>query len=150
MGYWGYEATESDSALDAMFKVIALLEKMWDEATDYGEKMAVVYVLTEAPAVDMSDYRGLKAKAVAFVEDCVTSLSKEALENSLEAFNERCEQVTYLQGLIKKLQVKQGTSLGEKLTDCFGSLELTNHEKRSIERFPKERKEAKADLEKRW
>tara|TARA_Y100000296_G_scaffold86457_1_gene126282 strand:- start:478 stop:840 length:363 start_codon:yes stop_codon:yes gene_type:complete len=115
MGYWGYKTMESDSALDAMFKVIELLEKMWDEATDYGEKMAVVYVLTEAPQVDGSDYRGLKAKAVTFVEDCLTSLSKEALENNLEAFNERCEQVTYLQGLIEKLQEKQGTTLIEKL-----------------------------------
>ena len=115
MGYWGYEATESDSALNAMFKVIALLEKMWDEATDYGEKMAVVYVLTEAPQVDGSDYRGLKAKAVTFVEDCLTSLSKEALENSLEALNEKCEQITYLQGLVRKLQEKQGSTLIEKL-----------------------------------
>ena len=117
MGYWGYEATESDSALDYLAKVVEYLEKLWDEATDYGQKMAVVYVLTEAPAVDMSDYRGLKAKAVTFVEDCITSLSKEALENSLEAFNERCEQVAYLQGLIEKLQAKQGTSLGKKLQE---------------------------------
>ena len=79
--------------------------------------MAVVYVLTEAPEVDSTDYKGLKAKAVTFVEDCITSLSREALENSLEAFNERCEQVTYLQGLIKKLQAKQGTSLGKKLQE---------------------------------
>ena len=117
MGYWGYKTTESDSALDYMFKVIEHLEKLWDEATDYGEKMAVVYVLTEAPAVDMSDYRGLKAKAVTFVEDCLTSLSKEALENNLEAFNERCEQVTYLQGLVRNLLSKQGTSLGDKLRE---------------------------------
>ena len=116
MGYWGYEATESDSALDAMFKVIALLEKMWDEATDYGEKMAVVYVLTEAPQVDGADYRGLKAKAVAFVEDCRDELNKEALENSIEAFNKRCAQVSYLQGLVEKLQEKQGATLIKKLT----------------------------------
>ena len=117
MGYWGYKTTESDSALDYMSKVIEHLEKLWTEATDYGQKMAVVYVLTEAPEVDSTDYRGLKAKAVTFVEDCITSLSREALENSLEAFNERCEQVTYLQGLIKKLQAKQGTSLGKKLQE---------------------------------
>ena len=154
MGYWGYEATESDSALDAMFKVIALLEKMWDEATDYGEKMAVVYVLTEAPQVDGADYRGLKAKAVAFVADCMTRLDKEDVDDSgsigdyCEDFNKRYEQITYLQGLIEKLQVKQGTSLGEKLTDCFGSLELTNHEKRSIERFPKQTRGELAEIDK--
>tara|TARA_R110002020_G_scaffold285063_1_gene500621 strand:+ start:731 stop:1087 length:357 start_codon:yes stop_codon:yes gene_type:complete len=118
MGYWGYAATESDSALDYMFKVIEHLEKLWDEATDYGQKMAVVYVLTEAPEVDSTDYRGLKAKAITFVEGCITSLSKEALENSLEAFNERCEQVTYLQGLIKKLQANQGTTLLSKLAQA--------------------------------
>ena len=115
MGYWGYKTTESDSALDYMSKVIEHLEKLWTEATDYGEKMAVVYVLTEAPEVDSTDYRGLKAKAVAFVEDCLTSLSKEALENSIEAFNERCAQVSYLQGLVGKLQEKQGSTLIEKL-----------------------------------
>ena len=171
MGYWRYEATESDSALDAMFKVIALLEKMWDEATDYGEKMAVVYVLTEAPQVDGADYRGLKAKAVAFVADCMTRLDKEnerlillvkaklvhfdedvddsgSIGDYCEDFNKRYEQITYLQGLIEKLQVKQGTSLGEKLTDCFGSLELTNHEKRSIERFPKQTRGELAEVDK--
>jgi len=116
MGYWGYEAMESDSALDYMFKIIAHLETLWDEATGYGQKMAVVYVLTEAPEVDGTDYNGLKTKAVAFVEDCMTSLGKEALENSLEAFNERCEQVTYLQGLMDKLQERQGSTLIEKLT----------------------------------
>jgi len=115
MGYWGYEATASDSALDYLAKVTEHLEKMWDEAKGYGQKMAIVYILTEAPVIDVTDYKGLKAKAITFVEDCVTSLSKEALENSLEAFNERCEQVTYLQGLIEKLQAKQGTSLGKKL-----------------------------------
>ena len=117
MGYWGYKTTESDSALDYMSKVIEHLEKLWTEATDYGEKMAVVYVLTEAPEVDSTDYRGLKAKAVTFVEDCLTSLSKEALENNLEAFNERCEQVTYLQGLVRNLLSTQGTSLGDKLRE---------------------------------
>jgi len=120
MGYWGYGATESDSALDYLGKVIAHLEKLWEEATGYGQKMAVVYVLTEAPEVDGADYNGLKAKAVVFVGDCMTSLSKETLENSLEAFNERCEQVTYLQELIEKLQTKQGTSLVKKLV-CLTS-----------------------------
>jgi hypothetical protein len=115
MGYWGYKTTESDSALDYMFKVSTHLQTLWDEATDYGEKMAIVYVLTEAPEVDSTDRKGLKAKAVAFVEDCVTSLSKEPLENNLEAFNEKCEQITYLQGLIKKLQERQGTTLFENL-----------------------------------
>ena len=121
MGYWGYEATESDSALDAMFKIIALLEKMWDEATDYGEKMAVVYVLTEAPQVDGADYRGLKAKAVAFVEDCQTRLYAEDLRKLpvgeyCEAFDKRYAQNTYLQGLVWKLQEKQGATLIKKLT----------------------------------
>ena len=126
MGYWGYETTESDSALDYMFKVIAHLETLWDEATDYGERMAVVYVLTEAPAVDSTDYRGLKAKAVAFVADCMTLLDEEEVDDNgsvgdyMGEFNKRYEQITYLQGLIEKLQVKQGTSLSEKLIDCFG------------------------------
>ena len=111
MGYWGYKATESDSALDFMLKVSDHLETLFDEATDYGEKMAIVYVLTEAPEIDGIDHNGLKAKAIAFVEDCMTSLSKEPLENNLEAFNEKCEQITYLQGLIKKLQVREGTTL---------------------------------------
>ena len=164
MGYWGYKATESDSALDYLARVTEHLEKMWDEAKDYGQKMAIVYILTEAPVVDITDYSGLKAKAVAFVasaarvaeerakaaeatveaivEDCVTSLSKEALEtrslndslevfnerealeNSLKGFNERYAQVTYLQGLIKKLQAKQGTSLGKKLQE-YDTLCLT-------------------------
>ena len=115
MGYWGYEATASDSALDYLAKVTEHLEKMWDEAKGYGQKMAIVYILTEAPVVDVTDYSGLKAKAVAFVEDCVTSLNKEALENSLEAFDERCAQVTYLQELMNKLQERQGTTLVEKL-----------------------------------
>ena len=124
MGYWGYKAMESDSALDAMFKVIALLEKMWDEATDYGEKMAVVYVLTEAPQVDGSDYRGLKAKAVAFVADCMTRLDAEDIDDSgsvgeyCETFDERYSQNIYLQGLIEKLQEKQGATLIKKLTGC--------------------------------
>ena len=121
MGYWGYKAMESDSALDAMFKVIELLEKMWDEATDYGEKRAVVYVLTEAPQVDGSDYRGLKAKAGAFVEDCQTRLYAEDLKKLpvgeyCEAFDKRYAQNTYLQGLVWKLQEKQGSTLIEKLT----------------------------------
>ena len=145
MGYWGYEATESDSALDYLAKVTKYLEKLWDEATDYGQKMAVVYVLTEAPVVDCTDYRGLKAKAAKYVQDYA-----DLLEGERNAYGESQKEINYLIRLFEKLQSKQGTSLGEKLTDCFGSLELTNHEKRSIERFPKERKEAKADLEKRW
>jgi hypothetical protein len=119
MGYWGYEATESDSALDYMSKVIAHLETLWNEADGYGEKMAVVYILTEAPAVDGSDYKGLKEKAVAFVEDCGDELNKEALENDVEAFNKRCAQITYLQGLIEKLRAKQGSTLIEKLKEDY-------------------------------
>jgi hypothetical protein len=111
MGYWRYEATESDSALDYMVKITEQLEKLWDEAEDYGEKMAVVYVLTEAPAVDMTDYRGLKAKAAAYVAERTTLLKRKPLANSIEAFNERCEQITYLLGLVEKLQTKQGTTL---------------------------------------
>ena len=121
MGYWGYKATESDSALDYMFKVIAHLETLWDEANDYGQKMAVVYVLTEAPEVDGTDYNGLKEKAVAFVADCMTCLDEEAIDDSgsigdyCEDFNKRQEQMSYLQGLMNKLQVRQGTTLVEKL-----------------------------------
>ena len=131
MGYWGYKTTESDSALDYMSKVIEHLEKLWTEATDYGEKMAVVYVLTEAPAVDMSDYRGLKAKAVAFVADCMTRLDEEDVDDSgsvgdyIEDFNKKQEQITYLQGLISKLQERQGTSLGNKLKE-YDTMCLTN------------------------
>jgi len=122
MGYWGYEAMESDSALDYMFKVIAHLETLWDEATGYGQKMAVVYILTEAPEVDSTDYTGLKAKAVAFVAECMTLLDKEAIDDSgtvgdyCENFNKKQEQMAYLQGLIEKLQVKQGSTLIKKLT----------------------------------
>ena len=118
MGYWGYKATESDSALDYMWKVSEHLETLWDEATDYGEKMAIVYVLTEATEIDGIDHNGLKAKAIAFVEDCMTALNTEPLENSLEAFKEKCEQITYMQGLIKKLQVREGTTLQWSLVEA--------------------------------
>jgi len=138
MGYWGYEATESDSALDYLAKVTEYLEKLWDEATDYGQKMAVVYVLTEAPVVDCTDYRGLKEKCAKYLWEY-----KGLLQGERNAYGESQKEIDYLQRLISKLWFRYGTSLGEKL-------ELTNHEKRSIERFPKERKEAKADLEKRW
>jgi len=105
MGYWGYEATASDSALDYLANLTEHLEKMWDEARDYGQKMAVVYVLTEAPAVDMTDYRGLKAKAVEFIGFAITN-AYEAHDAYLE--NSKIE---YLQGLVRKLQTKQGTTL---------------------------------------
>ena len=135
MGYWGYEATASDSALDYLAKVTEHLEKMWDEAKGYGQKMAIVYILTEAPVIDVTDYSGLKAKAVTFVADCMTCLDEEDIDDSgsvgdyCEDFNKKQEQIAYLQGLMEKLQEKQGTTLFEKL-------ELTNHEKRAIERFP--------------
>ena len=110
MGYWGYKAMESDSALDAMFKVIALLEKMWDEATDYGQKMAVVYVLTEAPEVDGNDYRGLKAKASAYLTDYA-----DMLENDDGTEFTKVE-IAYLRELASKLQEKQRSTLMDKLT----------------------------------
>ena len=124
MGYWGYRATESDSALDYMSKITEQLEKLWNEAEDYGEKMAVVYILTEAPEVDMGDYRGLKSKAATYVSDYAAMIEDRNIDEMRQG------EIEYLQELVAKLQSKQGTSLGEKL-------ELTNHEKRSIERFPK-------------
>ena len=124
MGYWGYGATESDSALDYMAKITRQLEKLWDEAEDYGEKMAVVYILTEAPEVDMGDYRGLKSKAATYVSDYAAMIEDRNIDEMRQG------EIEYLQGLAAKLQSKQGTSLIEKL-------ELTNHEKRSIERFSK-------------
>jgi len=69
MGYWGYEATASDSALDYLARVTEHLEKMWDEAKGYGQKMAIVYILTEAPVVDVTDYRGLKEKCAKYLQD---------------------------------------------------------------------------------
>ena len=124
MGYWGYEATESDSALDYLAKVVEYLEKLWDEAENYGQKMAVVYVLTEAPIVDCTDYRGLKEKCAKYVQDYA-----DLLEGERNAYGESQKEINYLIRLFEKLQSKQGTSLGEKL-------ELTNHEKRAIKRFP--------------
>ena len=109
MGYWGYRATESDSALDYMSKITEQLEKLWDEATDYGEKMAVVYILTEAPEVDMGDYRGLKSKAATYVSDYAAMIEDRNIDEMRQG------EIEYLQGLAKKLQTKQGTSLGEKL-----------------------------------
>ena len=128
MGYWGYKTTESDSALDYLGRVAKYLNWLWNEATDYGEKMAVVYVLTEAPAVDMTDYRGLKAKAVAFVADCMTRLDEDDVDDSgsvgdyIEDFNKKQEQLAYLQELMEKLQSKQSTSLGVKLREYSNTL----------------------------
>ena len=133
MGYWGYRATESDSALDYMAKVIKYLEKLWDEATDYGEKMAVVYILTEAPEVDMTDSHGLKSKAATYVSNYASMIEDRNIDEMRQG------EIEYLQELVAKLQSKQGTSLGEKL-------ELTNHEKRSIKRFPKTCNEVNIDF----
>jgi hypothetical protein len=123
MGYWGYRATESDSALDYMSKIVKYLEKLWDEAEDYGERMAVVYVLTEAPEVDMMDFNDLKSRAATYVSNYAAMIEDRNIDEMRQG------EIEYLQGLVTKLQSKQGTSLGEKL-------ELTNHEKRAIERFP--------------
>jgi len=117
MGYWGYGATESDSALDYMAKITEQLEKLWDEAEDYGEKMAIVYILTEAPVVDITDYRGLKAKAAEYLWDYA-----ELLGNECNAYGESRDEIEYLVRLHEKLQSKQGTSLDKKL-------ELLLHEK---------------------
>jgi len=125
MGYWGYEATASDSALDYLARVTEHLEKMWDEAKGYGQKMAIVYILTEAPVVDVTDYSGLKAKAVTFVADCMTCLDEEAIDESgsigdyCNDFNKRYEQMSYLQGLVEKLQKKQSTTLVEKISSML-------------------------------
>jgi len=117
MGYWGYEATASDSALDYLARITEYLEEMWNEAKDYGQKMAVVYILTEAPVVDMTDYRGLKAKAAKYLWDYA-----ELLGNERNAYGESRDEIEYLVRLHEKLQSKQGTSLGKKL-------ELLLHEK---------------------
>ena len=109
MGYWGYGATESDSALDYMAKITEQLEKLWDEAEDYGEKMAVVYILTEAPEVDMVDYRGLKSKAATYVSNYAAMIEDRNIDEMRQG------EIEYLQELVTQLQSKQGTSLGEKL-----------------------------------
>jgi len=105
MGYWGYKATESDSALDYMSTITEHLEKLWDGSTDHGERMAVAYVLTEAPDVDMTDYTGLKTKVATYLSNYVAML------NDRNADGERQEQIDYLEGLRSKLYFRQGTSL---------------------------------------
>lgn len=105
MGYWGHKATESDSALDYMFKVIEHLNMLWDKATDHGERMAIVYVITEAPNVDMTDHSGLKNKAATYLSNYAAML------NDRNADGERQEEIDYLEGLRSKLYFKQGATL---------------------------------------
>jgi hypothetical protein len=90
MGHWGYKATESDSALDYLAKVTEHLEKMWDEAEDYGEKMAIVYILTEAPVVDITDYKGLKDKCAKYLREY-----KELLQGERNAYSESQKEIDY-------------------------------------------------------
>ena len=110
MGYWGYEATASDSALDYLARVTEHLEKMWDEAKGYGQKMAIAYILTEAPVVDMTDYSGLKERCAKYLWEY-----KQLLKGERNAYGESQKEIDYLQGLITKLWFKQGTTLGKKL-----------------------------------
>ena len=105
MGYWGYKATESDSALDYMSMITEHLEKLWDGSTDHGERMAVVYVLTEAPNVDMTDHLGLKDITAVYLRDYIAMLKDR------NADGEQQEQIDYLEGLRSKLYFRQGTSL---------------------------------------
>ena len=116
MGYWGYEATASDSALDYLAKVTEHLEKMWDEAKDYGQKMAIVYILTEAPVVDVTDYRGLKEKCAKYLQDYADLLQSERKEGyPTQEMVRFIQEIKYLRGLVSKLQTKQSTTLIEKL-----------------------------------
>ena len=108
MGYWGYEATASDSALDYLARVTEHLEKMWDEAKDYGQKMAIVYILTEAPVVDVTDYSGLKERCAKYLWEY-----KQLLKGERNAYGESQEEIEYLVRLHEKLRTKQGTSLIE-------------------------------------
>jgi len=105
MGYWGYEATESDSALDYMWKVMENLHMLWEKTTDHGERMAIVYVITEAPKVDMTDHSGLKKEAATYLSNYAAMLEDRNIDEM------RQDEIKYLQGLVKKLQTKQGTSL---------------------------------------
>jgi len=109
MGYWGYEATESDSALDYLNKVTTHLEKLWDDASDYGEKMAVVYVLSSAPEIDGTDHHGLKAKMITYLSDYADLLDEDGTEFVTN-------EIKYLRGLVATLQEEQGSTLIPKLT----------------------------------
>ena len=109
MGYWGYKATESDSALDYMTWVAEGLEKLWNESTDHGDRMAVIYVLTQAPEIDGTDHRGLKKKASTYL------YTYSEMINDRNLYGERQEEIDYLRGLREKLQETQGTTLFENL-----------------------------------
>jgi hypothetical protein len=105
MGYWGHGATESDSALDYMWKVIEHLNMLWDKAADHGERMAIVYVITEAPNVDMTDHSGLKNKAGIYLHNYAAMLKDRNNDG------ERQEEINYLNELRSKLSSRQGTTL---------------------------------------
>ena len=108
MGYWGHRTMESDSALDYMFKIIEHLNMLWDKATDHGERMAIVYVITEAPDVDMTDNCGLKNKASTYL------YIYSAMLNDRNADGERQEEIDYLDGLRSKLYLFDNTLLGNR------------------------------------
>ena len=107
MGYWGHRTMESDSALDYMFKIIEHLNMLWDKATDHGERMAIVYVITEAPDVDMTDNCGLN-KASTYL------YNYSAMLNDRNADGERQEEIDYLDGLRSKLYLFDSTLLGNR------------------------------------
>jgi hypothetical protein len=110
MGYWGFGTTESDSALDYLGKVTEHLEKMWDEATDHGENMAIIYILSEAPLVDMTDYVGLKDKAVEYLTGY--SYMLYVAEVGVREYNKQStEEIQYLVDLANLLLLRHGTTL---------------------------------------
>jgi len=110
MGYWGFRTTESDSALDYLGKVTEHLEKLWDEATNHGEKMAIIYILTEAPLVDMTDYIGLKDKAVEYLTDYSDTLYDA--EVGVSEYNKQSTgEIQYLVDLANLLLLRHETTL---------------------------------------
>ena len=110
MGYWGFGTTESDSALDYLGKVTEHLGKLWDEATDHGERMAIIYILTEAPLVDMTDYVGLKGKAVEYLTEYSDMLYYA--EVGVSKYNKQStEEIQYLVNLARVLLLRHKTTL---------------------------------------
>jgi hypothetical protein len=110
LGYWGHESTDSVSALDYMWKVIEHLNMLWDKAADHGERMAIVYVITEAPNVDITNHSGLKNKAATYLYNYAAMLKDRNNDG------ERQEEINYLNGLRSKLYLFDNTLLGNRKT----------------------------------
>ena len=110
MGYWGWKALESDSALDYIAIVAEHMETLWDNSEDHGERMAVVYVLTEASSIDMTDYRGLKAKVSRYLLNYSAMLSDHNVDGQHQ------EQIDYLLELATALSIRENTSLTANLS----------------------------------